>query len=1277
MRGCRAGAITGSGLVPGWRALHAVVAGCIAFGLIVLVSAGPAYAQSFEVEEGALGAVLQVLEAPDATEPPVIHQTEEGFIRFLGAPPGGRFVARDDGAKSGGPGAVAEVFIEDHGAAFGLLSSSTALSVGAVLEHRGSSFVRLQQQYGSVPVYGATVVVQVGSDLGIRSVMSDVMRDTRVLDAGNISLTPALTGRQAADGAARFFALSSGAHSARDYQQIGSAELMVYRPGVVGLQGQTQLVWRLRLVARGPEAADYEVLVDAHSGEVAFYYSRLEHALDRQIFNADGLFTKPATPARVEGGGATGIADVDAAYEFLGDTYNFFLNQHDWDSFDGAGSPLIATVNLPFDNACWGCSFEPGQTGEGVGEINEMSYGSGWVVDDIVAHELTHGVTQSTSDLIYFGFSGAINEAFSDMWGEWVDQTNGSENDNESTRWYIGEELSPAILARIGLGASAPGIRSMKDPTEFGHPDRLGSPLLFNTNSFIDNGGVHINSGIGNKLAYLLTDGDTFNGYTIEGLGYEVAADLFFGTQFLLTPGADYNDLFLALGASAVTLGLDFDTRLNIVNAGRAVEIVPAFIFETGLRDFRATATEDFSANPVVALSWTNPESSLYTEVVLLRSPTRFPQSLDEGEVLARGTLEQYLDRDVVAGETYFYSVIADLTTGLPQVASALATAGETASEALTEVFGANNRTGRNAVDLAFSQLVFTPVGRPSDGVGSFNNYEATFIPDAFALPVAREDANGRAIDISTPQDSGIVISLGNRRVSFFGEAFSQLFVASNGYIAFQPIPVDDVLNYPSLESHFAIPRISYLFAGSGILGDRLAASAGGAMWFRALDDRLVVTHENVPQFNALSPSTVGSTSTVQVEIWYGGQIRITYLDAVATSAVIGLSDGRGVPVDPATLFPGVVSAGGLSDLSELPPTNSLLRINPVTPPVVASGETARFTVESAGPAGAAAPALLSATWDGPGGVPFADNRDGTGTFFWATGAGDTGTYRVRVTAHSEGQVAYQDVLVQVGFTLVLPQAVDLALSAGELGEDPRQDRAVRDESSLRAQYTYFHPDDTGSGLSFFDEGNSILYWYRNNQIVTSLTNRFQVSPQATRSGDIWYFGVVPVSVGGISGPIAFSPRVTVNGIPEIVAVTPALGGVMGGDLVRITGSRLSAPISVTFGGVKATSIRSISAGELEVRTPMHAPGLVNVVVTTVNGAGILQNAYTYLGEGAGIQVTDVNNDGKINALDVQIVVNSVLQLQAKTADINPDANRDGQVNSSDIQLVVNRALHR
>ncbi|HMN61322.1 MAG TPA: M4 family metallopeptidase, partial [Anaerolinea sp.] len=140
----------------------------------------------------------------------------------------------------------------------------------------------------------------------------------------------------------------------------------------------------------------------------------------------------------------------------------------------------------PYQNAFW--------------DGTQMVYGQGFAgADDVVAHELTHGVTEYTSNLTYVFQSGAINEAFSDIFGEFVDQLNNSRNtDNLGTLWRIGEDLP----------GYPNGIRDMKNPLTFGDPDKVTSPnyyckALTVTNN--DNGGVHHNSGILNKAAYLIT----------------------------------------------------------------------------------------------------------------------------------------------------------------------------------------------------------------------------------------------------------------------------------------------------------------------------------------------------------------------------------------------------------------------------------------------------------------------------------------------------------------------------------------------------------------------------------------------------------------------------------------------------------------------------------------------------------------------------------------------------------------------------------------------------
>lgn len=188
-------------------------------------------------------------------------------------------------------------------------------------------------------------------------------------------------------------------------------------------------------------------LVDAHTGKIVFQYPTVYDALDREIWDANNQSGQIGTLERSEVDGASGINDVDLAYDYLGDIYDFYDTVHSRDGIDNSGSTLIAVVrycesanDCPMSNAGW------------QGWVNRMVFGDGWAVDDIVAHELTHGVTDHESNLIYANESGAINESFSDMWGEWIDQENGRGDDSTDVKWLIGEELA--------IGA----IRNMADP---------------------------------------------------------------------------------------------------------------------------------------------------------------------------------------------------------------------------------------------------------------------------------------------------------------------------------------------------------------------------------------------------------------------------------------------------------------------------------------------------------------------------------------------------------------------------------------------------------------------------------------------------------------------------------------------------------------------------------------------------------------------------------------------------------------------------------------------
>ena len=117
---------------------------------------------------------------------------------------------------------------------------------------------------------------------------------------------------------------------------------------------------------------------------------------------------------------------------------------------------------------------------------------------DVVAHELTHGVTEYTSDLIYQDESGALNESFSDMMGtncEFFADAEGLDP-SVSPDWWIGEDV-------LQLAGAGQGIRNMADPEENGDPDHYTERQIGGG----DNGGVHTNSGIPNHAYYLLVNG--------------------------------------------------------------------------------------------------------------------------------------------------------------------------------------------------------------------------------------------------------------------------------------------------------------------------------------------------------------------------------------------------------------------------------------------------------------------------------------------------------------------------------------------------------------------------------------------------------------------------------------------------------------------------------------------------------------------------------------------------------------------------------------------------
>lgn len=221
-----------------------------------------------------------------------------------------------------------------------------------------------------------------------------------------------------------------------------------------------------------PQTGRYQIQAKSHQSQSSGPYEiRLivfqPGEPNRQTYDANHGTTLPGTLRRSEGQGPVNDRDIDRAHDFAGDTYRYYYSTFQRDSYDHLGSGIVSTVHYAqsFHNAIW--------TG------TQVYYGDGFPTKDIVAHELTHGVTGSSARLEYRWQSGALNESFSDIFAVMVDRDD----------WLLGEDLPPTELG----GRQA--LRDMSNPARFGQPAHVDDW----ESTCSDDEGVHSNSGIINK----------------------------------------------------------------------------------------------------------------------------------------------------------------------------------------------------------------------------------------------------------------------------------------------------------------------------------------------------------------------------------------------------------------------------------------------------------------------------------------------------------------------------------------------------------------------------------------------------------------------------------------------------------------------------------------------------------------------------------------------------------------------------------------------------------
>jgi bacillolysin len=254
---------------------------------------------------------------------------------------------------------------------------------------------------------------------------------------------------------------------------------------------------------------------------------------------------------------------VDASY-YARVTDLYYQTVHGRNSLDNAGLPIVSTAHYSknYNNAFW----NNGQLVYGDGDGASFREFSGAL--DVVAHELTHGVTEFTSNLIYFNESGALNEAFSDIMGSSVEffATAQGLDPTVSADWLMGEDVT----------LDAGGMRNMADPAEAGDPDHYSERQVDGG----DNGGVHSNSGIPNHAYYLLVNGGSnagearghpHTGPVVAGIGLATAEQIFY-LAFIGLP-EDATMCNARLATVAVATALFPSTVTSVSNAWEAVGV--------------------------------------------------------------------------------------------------------------------------------------------------------------------------------------------------------------------------------------------------------------------------------------------------------------------------------------------------------------------------------------------------------------------------------------------------------------------------------------------------------------------------------------------------------------------------------------------------------------------------------------------------------------------------------------------------------------------------------
>ncbi|MBX3197167.1 MAG: peptidase M4 family protein [Labilithrix sp.] len=416
-----------------------------------------------------------------------------------------------------------------------------ALELGATrteTDELGMTHARFQQMVRGVPVAGAELMAHYDAAGRLTSIDANYVAE---LDA--VDVNPAFSASDAlsmvkADILTRSVVAEASLETVEQKLVVYASNENLTRPTLA-------YQYKVRAMA-AEEPAIWVVTVDAKTGDILHRYNNLQTIQgqgngvlgDTKQFqvstgNAGFVMTDASSGAQIrtltaaqqqvrgtpvtsqsQNSWDTGVpgagAAVDAHFNAAA-VYKYYKDKHGRNAIDGAGGALISTVHFgqAFDNAAW--------------DSTGMLYGDGGQMFrplslslDVVGHEFTHGVIEKTSNLVYENQPGALNEAVSDIFGAFIEHELKPDPVNN---WKLGEQV---------VKSGGP-LRDMKNPGSVSQAQPAHMSRFVNTQQ--NNGGVHINSGIVNNAAYLMTVGGVNPVSKVEvafGIGWEKSEKLWY-----------------------------------------------------------------------------------------------------------------------------------------------------------------------------------------------------------------------------------------------------------------------------------------------------------------------------------------------------------------------------------------------------------------------------------------------------------------------------------------------------------------------------------------------------------------------------------------------------------------------------------------------------------------------------------------------------------------------------------------------------------------------------